>query len=132
MSNNEPHDFVAICRLLADYCLLLELGDLDAWGELFEPEAELSVYGKTWRGRERIKELISGAPAGIHLGGLPIVDVDGDTARGIQNYIFIDPAIPETRIGWYHDQLARSGGSWRFRSRAITFLTATGISEKPH
>lgn len=44
-----PEDHVAICGLLARYCLTLDLDDVESWVGLFTPDASYEVYGRTPR-----------------------------------------------------------------------------------
>src|SRR5574338_625739 len=64
-----PEDHVAICDLLARYCLALDAGDVDGWVALFTPDARYEVYGRSFEGHAGLRRMLSGAPGGLHLGG---------------------------------------------------------------
>jgi len=67
---------------------------------------------------------------GRHLTMNPVVDIDGDAARVVSDFLFFgrDPgapidAPPELRyVGRYHDDLVRSDLGWQFRRREIHFF----------
>jgi hypothetical protein len=120
-----------IMRLVARYGSLLDRERYDEWLELFLPDAAFLVYGRAFAGHDGLRAMTRGAPGGIHLGAMPVIDLDGDRARVEQSFVFVDGKTHETRIGWYDDELERVGGGWRFRTRRCTFLTPDGPSDRP-
>jgi ketosteroid isomerase-like protein len=126
-----PDDQVEIIDLLARYCLALDRHDLDAWVSLFTDDAEYTAFGRTFVGHAGLRAMMEGAPRGLHLGGLPLVAVDGTTASVIQNALFVDAATHESRLVMYTDELVRADHGWRFRSRRCQFIAADGLSDRP-
>ncbi len=116
--------------LLAAYALTLDVDDFDGCLELFTADAEFLVYGKTWAG-ERIREMFTRAPRGMHLCGATLVDLHGETATARTQMLFIDSSTQELRPALYEDDLVRSYGRWRFQRRRCQFLTAKGLSDRP-
>src|SRR5690606_557224 len=101
---------------------------LAEWGELFTEDAVWEYPGIAFRGRA---EIVAGVgameptePRQVrHLAFLPVVDVDGDTARAWTDALVL-ANVPDA--GWqivaqgrYHDRLVRDGGRWRFAHRSL-------------
>ena len=124
-------DEQAITTLVASYGALLDRDRVDEWLELFAPDAQFLVYGRSFDGHDGLRAMATGAPGGIHMGAIPVIAVDGDRARTEQSFVFIDSQSHSTRIGWYDDELVRTDGRWRFQKRQCTFATADGPSERP-
>jgi SnoaL-like domain len=116
--------------LLATYALALDAGDIDGCVQLFIDGGEFVVYGEALSG-ERIREMFTRAPRGIHLCGATLVDVHGDTATARTQVLFINSSTHELRPALYDDDLVRSAGRWRFRRRRCQFNTAKGLSDRP-
>jgi 3-phenylpropionate/cinnamic acid dioxygenase small subunit len=131
MTTPTPEEQVEIVDLLARYCLALDRHDLDAWVSLFTEDAQYSAFGRTFDGHAGLRNLMQDAPRGLHLGGLPLVAVDGDTASVVQNAWFVDATTHESRLVMYTDQLVRAAHGWRFRSRRSEFITADGLRDRP-
>jgi ketosteroid isomerase-like protein len=131
MTMPTPDDQAEIIDLLARYCLALDRHDLDAWVSLFTDDAEYTAFGRTFDGHAGLRAMMEGAPHGLHLGGLPLVAIDGDVASVIQNALFVDAATHESRPVMYTDELVRAEHGWRFRSRRCQFLVADGLSDRP-
>ena len=121
----------AITTLVATYGSLLDRARVDEWLDLFAPDAEFLVYGRSFAGPEGLRSMAVGAPAGIHLGALPVITIDGDRAVVEQSFVFIDATTHDTRVGWYDDVVVRLDGRWLIQSRRCTFLTAEGPSDRP-
>jgi ketosteroid isomerase-like protein len=130
MTTPTPDDHVEIVDLLARYCLALDRHDLDAWVSLFSEDAQFLAFGRTFEGHEGLRAMMEGAPRGLHLGGLPSIDVDGDTATASQNAHFVDAVTHESRLVVYTDALVRTGHGWRFRSRRCQFIGAEGLTDR--
>lgn len=130
MTTPTPDDHVEIVDLLARYCLALDRHDLDAWVSLFAADAQYLAFGRTFEGHEGLRAMMEGAPRGLHLGGLPSIDVDGDTATVSQNAHFVDAVTHESRLVVYADALVRTGHGWRIRSRRCQFIGAEGLTDR--
>lgn len=124
-------DHVDIVDLLARYCLALDRDDLDEWVSLFTEDATYTAFGRTFEGHAGIRRMMEGAPRGLHLGGLPSVAVDGDTASAHQNAHFVDAVTHESRLVVYTDSLVRTEHGWRFGSRRCQFIGADGLADRP-
>jgi 3-phenylpropionate/cinnamic acid dioxygenase small subunit len=127
-----PADDAEIRNLLARYCVLLDLDDVEAWVQLFTIDATYLVYGRTFAGHEGLRKMMSGAPGGLHLGGPPAIEpVDEDHARTLQNLLFIERTGSEMRRSLYDDDLVRTPDGWRIASRRCRFIVADGLSDRP-
>ena len=56
------------------------------------------------------------------MAGVPAITVDGDTATGRQNFLFVEKEGQALRLGRYEDTFARLADGWRFASRRIVFM----------
>ncbi len=127
-----PEDQVAISDLLARYCLTLDADDVDAWVQLFTPDAVYEVYGRAFEGHEGLRKMMSGAPGGLHLGGPPTIEMrDSDHASTKRNLLFIDRVHGEQRSAIYSDELARTTDGWRIARCRCRFIVRGGLSDRP-
>ena len=114
-------DKQAIRELLDEYCLRLEVNAFDEWLDLFTDDAIYEVYRKVLKGREEIAALLSKAPHGVHLGGALRIELDGDTAETIQNYVFIGDDDSVSNNGWYFRKVVRTAAGWRIAHTRVKF-----------
>lgn len=127
-----PEDYVAISDLLARYCLMLDLDDIDGWGALFTPDASYEVHGRSFEGHGGLRTMMADAPGGLHLGGPPVIEmIDHDHARTMQNLLFLDRASGASRSAVYTDELRRTGDGWRIAKRRCRFIVADGLRDRP-
>lgn len=127
-----PEDHVAISDLLARYCLLLDVDDVDGWVELFLPDARYEVYGRSFEGHEGLRRMLRDAPAGLHLGGPPVIEMlDGDRARSRRNLRFVDRSDGSARSAVYTDELHRTANGWRIARTRCRFHVADGLGDRP-
>ena len=124
-------DHAEIRNLLASYCVLLDLDDMDAWIQLFTDDGEYEVYGRTGVGHAGILKLLRGAPGGLHLGGPPMIDLDGDRATAVRNLLFIDRATGEQRQAVYDEELVRTPDGWRIARCRCRFHGPDGLTDRP-
>ena len=118
-----PADDAEIRNLLARYCVLLDMDNVDDWIELFTPDATYLVYGRTFAGHEGLRKMMSGAPGGLHLGGPPAIEcIDDRHARTIQNLLFVERSTGTMRRSLYNDELVRTDDGWRIASRRCRFI----------
>jgi 3-phenylpropionate/cinnamic acid dioxygenase small subunit len=113
-------DTRAIMALLGHYAHHLDAAQFDEVAKLWTDDGQLLVFGRTIVGFDALREFFAGAVTGKHLGGVPIIDLDGDTARVQSDFAFwrgTDLAL--FSAGHYVDRVVRSGDGWRFASREI-------------
>ena len=119
----------AIQRLMARYFHTVDDGAFDELAELWAEDAELALRGETAIGPAAIVAMISALQTperrGLHAGVNAIIDVDGDTASAVSDFVFMrregtpDPIVKF--VGRYADQFVRTRDGWRFRRREIFF-----------
>ena len=124
-------DHAEIRNLLAKYCLLLDQDDVDGWVGLFTPDAVYRVYGHDFVGHDGLRRMLSGAPGGLHLGGPPVIDLDGDRATTTRNLLFVDRTTGDSRNAVYDDHLVRTAGGWRIARCRCRFHGPEGLRDKP-
>jgi len=108
-----------IAALLDEYCLRLELNDFEEWLDLFADDCTYDIFRRTLRGRDEVRDMLSQAPAGIHLGGPSRIEVTGDTAETVQSYLFINSATRDQNMGWYYRTLVRTNGGWKIQHMSL-------------
>lgn len=97
----------------------------DQWLDVFTPDAEYKAFGATYT-LERFPALLAAAPRGQFIGNMPVVEIDGDSASGVQHFVFIDQHTHAMRLGWYNDEYSRTPDGWRIRRRSTTFMRKHG------
>lgn len=117
--------------LIAGYALALDAGEIDRCAELFAPDGEFLVYGKTFAGHGGIAGMFRAAARGLHLTGVSRIDVDGDVATARSQVLFVRSGDFVLRPALYDDELARIGGHWRFQRRRCRFITSAGLADSP-
>lgn len=124
-------EYGQVRRLLATYALTLDAADIDGCLRLFEVDGEFLVYGKTLKGRDRIRRLFETAPQGMHLIGAMHIAVNGDQAIARSQVLFVDSSPLLLRPALYDDELTKLADRWLFRRRRCQFITATGAGRPP-
>jgi len=124
-------DEKCIRDLLAAYAITLDADDIDGCLSLFTDDGEFVVYDRTLSGPEKIREMLTRAPRGLHLTGATLLDIKDNTATARTQVLFVNSSTHGLRPALYDDQLVNIDGQWRFRSRRCSFITATGLSDKP-
>ena len=119
-------DLVEIHQLCARYMEYASRYVLDRWLDVFTPDIEYSAFGTAFT-LERFPALLEAAPRGQFIGNMPVVEFDGDHARGVQHFVFFDQQTHAMRLGWYNDEYRRTADGWRFTHRKI-FNEMTGES----
>jgi hypothetical protein len=125
MNQQEMADLLEIQQLAARYMMLSARKDNDHWLEVFTPDGVYHAFGSPY-GLEDFPMLLESAPPGQYIGNAPVVEFHGDTASGVQHYVFIDQTTHDMRLAWYEDEYLRTGDGWRIRSRSTTFMRRTG------
>jgi uncharacterized protein (TIGR02246 family) len=118
-------DELAIRRLLASYCQLVDDGRFDDWIALFTDDAEFVVMGMHKRGHDEIRGFIEPTQQpdvrGVHTISAPIISLDGDTATSTVDFVWLSRAGDIGQVGRYHDVVVRRPQGWCFRRREIVF-----------
>lgn len=122
-------DVIEIEQLLAKYSVAMTKGDVETVvAEVFAPGGTYSAFGSTYRLQD-FPALVEAAPKGLFLTGTPLLELDGNTARGEQPLLFVDQTNHDMRMGWYRDTYVRTGAGWRLETRAMTFLRRSGVRD---
>jgi uncharacterized protein (TIGR02246 family) len=127
-------DTAAVRELIAAYALALDAGDVEGCVQLFTPDAQFFVYGRSFDGQDGIRKMFQDAPRGLHLTGVSRIDVRGDTATARSQVLFVRAVDLHLRPALYDDELVRQGtegGQWRFQRRRCQFVTSRGLSDSP-
>jgi hypothetical protein len=112
-------DKLAIQSVIAEYCLRLEVSDFEEWLDLFTEDCTYEIFRKTLRGRAEVAAMLSQAPGGVHLGGPLRIELDGDKAKTVQNYLFIDANKSDWNMGWYHRDLVKTEVGWKIQRMVL-------------
>lgn len=132
----EPADFqkvadeLAVRTVLDEYCLRLEVNDFEEWLDLFTDDTVYEVYRRTLTGRDEVRDMLSKAPHGVHIGGPARITLDGDRAETIQNYLFIASENAAWNMGWYYRTLVRAEAGWKIAHTQVK-MQKIGVSPPP-
>jgi hypothetical protein len=118
-------DLVEIEQLCARYLAYASQFVPDEWLKVFTPDAEYSAFGTVY-GVDRMPQLLAAAPRGQFIANMPVVELDGDRATGVQHFVFIDQTTHAMRLAWYKDEYLRTPDGWRIRRRSTTFMRKKG------
>lgn len=126
-------DELAIRNLLARLAQLADGDDVDAYVELFAPDASWEMPGAPRTGRADIRagsearraagEVGRGSNS-RHVVATIAVDVDGDRATSDSYWMFYVDTSNAPRLqamGTYRDEFVRAGGRWQLARRQIGF-----------
>jgi 3-phenylpropionate/cinnamic acid dioxygenase small subunit len=117
-------------RTLALYAHRHDSRDVDGYAELFARDGSFVSARAEHRGRGAVKEFIADLyrtqpkdRRTKHLCANSIVDVDGQTARAVTDFVAYerlgDGAWRVHTIGQYQDRLILEDGMWRFAERRV-------------
>jgi SnoaL-like domain len=100
---------------------------------VFTPDGAYRAFGATYTLAD-FPALVRAAPKGLYITGTPALEIDGDTATGVQTLCFVDQKTHAMRIGYYTDSYRRTPDGWRLHTRSMTFLRRSGARDagKPH
>jgi len=122
-------DEFAVTRTLAMYCHLCDDGDFARLVELFAPDGSVAFGEEVVTGRDALTTWFAlrqpPERRGKHLVMNTIVDVDGDHATAVSDYVFlrlVDGAVTPTIAGRYRDRLRRDGARWVIERRDIEIM----------
>ena len=125
MNQQEMADLLEIEQLAARYMSMSARKEQDGWQEIFTPDGVYNAFGTPY-GLDDFPMLLKSAPPGQYVGNVPVVDLQGDAATGVQHYVFIDQITHDMRLAWYTDEYVRTADGWRIRSRSTTFMRRSG------
>ena len=106
--SSRTSDLVELHALCARYMSYTSQFVQDRWLDVFTPDAEYNAFGTPYT-LERFPALLEAAPRGQFIGNMPVVELDGDTATGMQHFVFIDQQTHAMRLGWYRDEYRAHG-----------------------
>lgn len=127
-------DYFAIQNLIYKYAHLIDQGDLDGVGALFEhadvyfpgdtepaSKAGQNIMGRTLHQWTRVYPE-TGTPRTRHVTTNLIIEEDGQGGARTQCYVIVfqsTPSLPMQPVigGTYKDRFAKVGGVWRFTER---------------
>jgi hypothetical protein len=118
-------DLVEIHQLCSRYMAYASQFVVDKWLEVFTPDVQYSAFGTAYT-IDRMPALLEAAPRGQFIGNMPVVELDGDRATGVQHFVFIAQKTHAMRLAWYKDEYVRTAAGWRIRRRSTTFLRKHG------
>jgi len=118
-------DLVEIHALCSRYMLYTSQFLQDRWLDVFTPDGVYNAFGTPYT-LERFPALLAAAPRGQFIGNMPVVELDGDRATGMQHFLFVDQTTHHMRLGWYRDEYLRTEQGWRIRRRTTTFMRKHG------
>jgi hypothetical protein len=124
-------DLVEIHALCSRYMMLTSQFVQDRWLEVFTPDGEYNAFGTAYT-LERFPALLEAAPRGQFIGNMPVVELDGDRATGMQHFVFFDQTTHAMRLGWYNDEYRRTADGWRIHRRSTTFMRKHGGFDSGH
>lgn len=124
-------DDLAIRRVLAEYCHLVDDGRFDDLVELFTPDATFTfgAVGATGRAELRAWFAETQTPRlrGKHLTTNVVAEVAGDTAEARSDFAFLGfraGRLVPVFAGRYTDRLVRSGDRWLIARRDAVRVVA--------
>ncbi len=125
MNQQEMADLLDIQQVAARYMSFTARKEQDRWLEVFTPDGVYNAFGTPYT-LDDFPALLKSAPPGQYVGNVPIVEFDGDTATGVQHFVFVDQETHEMRLAWYNDEYVRTPDGWRIRRRSTTFMRRNG------
>ena len=131
MADQPVNDLVELHALCARYMMLTSQYVQDRWLEVFTPDGEYNAFGTAYT-LDRFPALLEAAPRGQFIGNMPVVDIKGDRATGVQHFVFVDQQTHAMRLGWYNDEYRRTPDGWRIHRRSTTFMRKHGGFDSGH
>jgi len=123
-------DDLALRRLIAEYCQLIDDGEFTRLAELFTPDGCFAFEAEAPTGHEALARWFEQRQPvhrrGRHVSVNPIIDVDGDRARVASDFLFvrwIKGTLTIEMAGRYVDRCVRSDGRWSIERRDVEIVT---------
>lgn len=140
MDLSELSDRAEIADLLARYSDAIDHQRFDELDEVFTPDAviDYTAFGAP-RGdlastKAFLQKVLPGHVSYAHLLGLPVIDLDGDTATARtpchNPMVYLDAEGNEQLYVcglWYVDELVRTPAGWRIKQRVEERCYLTGL-----
>ena len=102
-----------------------DLDPFEAFLALFDEDVVFIVMGNRLRGRDEVRSFIEPTQQeddrGRHILSEPAIEVDGDTALVVTDFVFVSRTNTILSTGRYVDVIRRAPDRWRFASREIVF-----------
>jgi ketosteroid isomerase-like protein len=129
--SSAAEDELAVRNLIAKVARLADGDDVDAYVDLFTPEAAWEMPGAAVHGHDEIRAgsierrkagLVGSGAATRHVVTTSVVTVDGDTAGAESTFqFFVDTTtMPRlSMIGTYQDHFVRTDAGWKLARRII-------------
>jgi 3-phenylpropionate/cinnamic acid dioxygenase small subunit len=117
---------LAIRRILARYCHLVDDQDYDAAAALFTDDARYRIGGQTLEGQQTIRQWFDSVPAGLSHQVTNIVVSNGShegTLHAVSDLVVSrkgEGGWSTMMLGRYHDTLLGGERSLRFSQRIVT------------
>jgi 3-phenylpropionate/cinnamic acid dioxygenase small subunit len=117
---------LAVRRVLARYCLLVDDRDFDQLLELFTEDARFNVLGNDLHGRAAIREWMNGIPPSMfhHVTNVVVSNGSHGTTHAISDCTVgarqDDGAWSIRTLGRYHDTFVGDGRNVQFSQRIFT------------
>ncbi len=128
-AGSDPPDVaaqLAISRTLAEYCHLCDDGQFSDLVRRFAPGGSFAFAGVVVTGRDALERWFAqNQPLelrGKHLTTNAVIDVDGDRARAVSDFVFlrrIDGVVTPQIAGRYRDAFVRLGDQWLIDRREV-------------
>jgi hypothetical protein len=125
-------DELAIRRTLAIYCHLCDDGNFAELVDQFTPDGSFSYLGDVVRGHEHLRTWFESKQPperrGKHLTTNAVVDIDGDRAHALSDFVFLRLLEGSTNpviaiAGRYRDELHRIGDRWLINRREVQVMS---------
>ena len=110
-------DLVELHQLCSRYMEYTSQFVPDRWRDVFAADAEYHAFGSAYT-LDRFPKSLAAAPRGQFIGNMPVVELDGDRATGVQHFVFVDQQTHAMRLGWYNDEYVPTPDGWRIRRRS--------------
>jgi hypothetical protein len=129
-----PSDEAAIRRTLSAYCHLCDDGNFRALVEQFTSNGSFGFGQEVVTGHDEIRGWFernqSPERRGKHLTLNTVIDVAGDHARAVSDFVFLRlvDGVPTPAVaGRYLDDLVRAGDRWVFQRRVAEAMSAGSV-----
>ena len=107
----------AIKQLKARYCLYFDARRWEALRDLLADDMRAVLPSRTIEGADAFVEALGASEDDhFHFAGMPVIEVEGDTARGL--WAFTNRGA----LGHYQEEYRRVDGAWRITSMEQSWI----------